>query len=257
MSFTNSTPFVGPFGCALPGFVPNYNPALAHTFAPNIGPNFSHIDTQRFAPTFGPNTPNAATPFHGFVPSPVPASFGNSPSPIGWNPTPWFTNPASFNNFGWASPTFSNNSFAPNDPTWFNNFNANSPAWFSHFAPTSGTNEFPSTLSAAQVSWPAYGWNQSNLFSPWTPSFVPPSNASPWSNSPTFYQPTNPAQFQAFTPWFSPALGGSPWFAPHNWTNAQANPTLAQPGTTTPNNGHPTPYAVATPPNATAARDAA
>jgi len=245
MSFTNSTPFAGPFGCAVPGFTPNFHPA------------------------FNPSTPNAWVPFNGSAPSPFFTSFSNSPSPIGWNPTPWFGNPVSYS-VGSTSPAFSANSGASNDPAWFNNFNtnnpgwfngtnANNPAWFGHFAPAHVTNESPNTPFAAQPAWSAYGWNPHNSFGPWGSSFAPSVSSTPWFANPTFHQPTNPAQFQAFTPWFAPAFGGSSWFAPHNWTNAHVNPAWAQPGTPMPNSNHanPTPYAVATPPNATAARDAA
>lgn len=251
MSFTSSTPFAGPFGCAFPGFTPNFNPA----FAQGWNPNLSQAENQHFTP----NTPNAWTPFNGFAQSPFFGNSSNTPSPFGWNSTPWFSNPSWSNNFGAASPAFSASPFTSNDPAWFSNFNANNPAWFGHFAPAHATSEFPNTPFAAQPSWPAFGWNQSNSFSPWNANFAPATNSTPWFANPSFSQPTNAAQLQAFTPWLSPAFGGSPWFAPHNWTNAQVNPAWAQPGTPTSNGNHanPTPYAVATPPNAATARDAA
>ena len=232
MSFTNSTPFAGPFGCALPGFAPN----------------FSHAPGYHFAPTFAPGTPNNATPFNWFAPSPFSANFAHSPSPYSWNPTPWFANPATPNNFGPTSPFFSTNSFVPNNP-----------AWFGHHAPGNGTSEFPNTPHAAHVSWPAYGWNQHNSFGPQTPSFAPATSASPWFTNPNFYQPINAAHYQANSPWISPAFGGSPWFAPHNWANGPVNPAWTQPGAPTANSTQPTPtpYAVATPPNETTTRDAA
>lgn len=249
MSFTNSTPFAGPFGCAFPGFTPNFNP----TFAQSWNPNFSHTDSQHFTP----GTPSAWTPLNGYAPSPPFGNFSNSPSPLGWNSTPWFSNPAWNNSVGHTSPAFSANSFTSNDPAWFNNFNTNNPAWFGHFAHP--THESFNTPFAAQPSWTPYGWNQNSSFSPWNSNVAPATNTTPWFANPNFFQPTNAAQFQGFTPWLSPAFGGSSWFAPHNWTNTNVNPASMQSGTPTPNGNHanPTPYAVSTPPNATAARDAA
>jgi hypothetical protein len=261
--FTNSMSYAGPFGCTVPHFTPHFNPNFGPNFGPgNFSPAFSHGNhfDHSHPQHFAHSHTNPTTQTNWFAPSPFNTNYNNTPSPFGFSPAPWFANPTSYSNFDSTPATPSwNNAW---NPSWNNTFNASSPfpsspfpssPWASSNFACNASNSYPNNGYNTPFSTPAFGWNQPQSFSPFAPSA--PFNASPWFANPNFYQPTNTNFAHASTPWFAPAFAPAPWFAPHNWNNSPMNPAYAP--STHVNGTNPTPYAVATPPNANASRDAA